>query len=173
MSVVASSLKRVLVGLSLQTLLVLAIAPARAADISSSPPIPTGRARVWFLRVLDPGLSFDTATIYVNGVAIGESRPGTVFSVDLAPGTYTFALPNNVSDGSQPTVQLTGGAQIYFNVNSNNWIGVSEAEQDHGRYILEIRELAAPLAVKYFPALTMLPPSGAASGRDSLDPPNH
>jgi pimeloyl-ACP methyl ester carboxylesterase len=106
-------LKSALAGVCLQALTVLASAPAPAADISQSQPVQAGDARVWFLRGFDPALSLDTATIYANGVAIGQSRPGAAFSVDLAPGTYTFTVPNDLPDGNQaPTVQLAAGAQV-------------------------------------------------------------
>lgn len=102
----------------------------------------------------------DTATIYANGVAIGQSRPGAVFSVDLAPGTYTFIVPNDLPDSNQaPTVQLAAGAQVYFNVDAEDWVGDNDAEQDHGRYTLDVRQISAPLAEKFLPALTE-PPHG-------------
>ncbi len=139
---------------------VLASAPAPAAGISQSQPIQAGEARVWFLREFDPGLSLATATIYANGVAIGQSRPGAAFSIDLAPGTYTFTVPNDLPDGDQaPTVQLAAGAQVYFNVAADAWVGDSEAEQDHGRDDLDVRQISAPLAEKFLPALTEPPHS--------------
>jgi hypothetical protein len=107
-------LKSALAGVCFQGLTVLASAPAPAADISQSQPVQAGDARVWFLHEFDPALSLDTATIYANGVAIGQSRPGAAFSVDLAPGTYTFTVPNDLPDGGQaPTVQLAGRAGLF------------------------------------------------------------
>jgi hypothetical protein len=95
-------------------------------------------------------------------VAIGESRPGTVFTVDLTPGVYTFTVPNDLPDGSQPlSIELTAGAQVYFNVDANEW--VDTGEQEHGRYIVNVREISAPLAARYFPALTKLPHNQAAA----------
>jgi hypothetical protein len=139
---------------------VLASAAAPAADISQSQPIQAGDARVWFLREFDPALSLDTATIYANGVAIGQSRPGAAFSVDLAPGTYTFTVPNDVADGNQaPAVQLAAGARVYFNVDAEDWVDAGEGEQDHGRYNLDVRQISAPLAEKFLPALTEPPHS--------------
>ena len=147
-------LKSALAGVCFQALTVLASAPAPAADISQSQPVQAGDARVWFVREFDPALSLDTATIYANGVAIGQSRPGAAFSVDLAPGTYTFSVPGDLPDGNQaPTVQLAAGAQVYFNIDSEDWVGVGEGEQDHGRYNLEVRQIAAPLAREISPGV--------------------
>ena len=148
-------LKSALAGVCFQALTVLVSAPAPAADISQSQPIQAGGARVWFLREFDPASSFDMTTIYANGVAIGQSRPGAAFSVDLAPGTYTFTVPNGVPDDNQaPAIQLAAGAQVYFNVAADGWVGAGEAEQDHGRYDLDVRQISAPLAEKYLLALT-------------------
>jgi hypothetical protein len=153
-------LRSALAGICLQALTLLATAPASAADISQSRPIHAGQARVWFLRDLDPALSFDMATIYANGAAIGESRPGTAFSVDLAPGTYTFTVPDDLPDGQQaPTVELTAGAQAYFNVDVNDWVDAGEQEQDHDRGTFDLRQISAPLAEEYLSALTRLPGS--------------
>ena len=148
-------LKSALAGVCFQALTVLASAPAPAADISQSQPIQAGDARVWFLREFDAASSFETATIYANGVAIGQSRPGAAFSVDLAPGTYTFTVPNDLPDGNQaPTVQLAAGAQVYFNVDAEDWVDAGEREQDGGLSTLDVRQISAPLAEKFLPALT-------------------
>jgi hypothetical protein len=153
-------LKSALAGICFQALTVLASAPAPAADLSQSQPIQAGEARVWFLREFDPALSLDTATIYANGVAIGQSQPGAAFSVDLAPGTYTFTVPNDLPDDNQaPTVQLAAGAQVYFNVDADDWVNAGEEEQDHGRSTLDVRQISAPLAEQFLPALTEPPHS--------------
>ena len=117
-----------------------------------------GQARVWFLREFDPALSLDTATIYANGIAIGESWPGTAISVDVAPGTCTFKVPNDLPDGQQaPTVELTAGAQVYFNVDANDWVDASDQEQDHDRGTFDLRQMPVPLADEFFSALTVRP----------------
>ena len=148
-------LRSALTGVCLQVLTLLATAPASAADISQSRPMHAGQARVWFLHEFDPSLSFDTATIYANGAAIGESRPGTAISVDVAPGTYTFKVPNDLPDGQQaPTVELTAGAQVYFNVDANDWVNAGDQEQDHDRGTFDLRQMPVPLADEFFSALT-------------------
>lgn len=69
-------------------------------------------------------------------------------------------VPHDLPDDNQvPTVQLAAGAQVYFHVDAENWVGVGEGEQDHGRYSLYVRQISAPLAEKYLPALTE-PPHG-------------
>ena len=151
-------LRSALAGICLQALTILANAPAYAADASQAQSIEAGEARVWFLRQFDPALSLNPATIYANGAAIGTSRPGTAFAVDLAPGTYTFSVPNDLPDGQQaPTVQIIPGAQLYFNVDASDWVDAGDQEQDHGRYTLDLRQISGPLAQKYLPALTELP----------------
>jgi hypothetical protein len=146
-------LRSALAGVCLQALTVLASGPAFAAVIPQSQPVHADQARVWFLREFDPALSLDTETIYANGIPVGESRPGTALPVDLTPGTYRFAVSD--PDGYQaPTVRLTAGAQVYFNVDANDAVDAGDQEQDHSRGIFDLWQISAPLADKYFPALT-------------------
>jgi hypothetical protein len=148
-------LRSALAGVCLQALTILASGPASAADIAQSQPVVADQARVWFLRESDPALSLDTETIYANGVPVGESRPGTALSVDLAPGTYTFTVSD--PDGYQaPTLRLTAGAQVYYNVDANDTVDAGDQEQDHSRGLFDLWQISAPLANKYFSALTEL-----------------
>jgi hypothetical protein len=107
-----------------------------------------------------PGIGRRTATSYANGAPIGESRPGAAISVDLAPGTYTFTVPNDLPDGQQaPTVELTAGAQVYFNVDANDWVDAGDQDQDHDRGTVDLRQISALLAEKFLSGLTRLPGS--------------
>jgi hypothetical protein len=51
------------------------------------------------------------------------------------------------------------GAQVYFNVDANDWVNDSEGEEDHGRYTLDVRQISAPLAEEFLLALTEPPHS--------------
>ena len=142
-----SILKSALAGVCFQALVVLASGPASAADIAQSQPSYAGQARVWFLRVFDPTLSLEMAAIYANGVLVGESRAGSAFTVDLAPGTYTFTVASVANASQTPIVQLTAGTQVYFNVDTGDWVGAGDQEQDHGRGTFGLRQVSAPLAI--------------------------
>lgn len=65
-----------------------------AASPDQAPPVPSGLGRVWFLRVLIPGTSFDAPMIYANGASVGISPQGSVFYRDFAPGNYVFSIEN-------------------------------------------------------------------------------
>jgi hypothetical protein len=79
-------------------------------------------------------------------------------SLLISPGVYTFTVPNDFPDASQPpSIELNAGAQVYLNVDANDRVDMGEQEQDHSRYIVNVREISAPLAARYFPALTKLP----------------
>jgi hypothetical protein len=151
-------LRSALAGVCLQALTVLASGPASAADVPQSQPVYADQARVWFLHGFDSALSPDTETIYANGIPVGESRPGTALRVDLMPGSYTFTVSD--PDGYQaPTVQLTAGTQIYYNVDADDLVGAGDQEQDHSRGAFDLWQISAPLADKYFATLTVLPRS--------------
>jgi hypothetical protein len=148
-------LKPALTGVCFQALTFLAAAPATAASISQSPP-----AQVWVLNQSDPAGSFDIPTIYANGVPVGESRPGTVFSANFAPGTYTFTVPSDGTDTNQAaTIQLAPGSQVYLEVQKGGWVGMGDTEQGHGRDTLYVRPISASWAQRYLPTLTQVPHS--------------
>ena len=148
-------LRSALAGVCLQALTVLASGPAFATVIPQSQPVPADQAQVWFLRAFDPTLPLDTETIYANGIPVGESRPDTAVPVNLTPGTYTFTVSDPDPDGGQtPTVQLTAGAQVYYNVDAEDWVDAGNMEQDRSGGVFDLRQISAPLADAYFPALT-------------------
>jgi hypothetical protein len=73
--------------------------------------------------------------------------------VNLTPGTYTFTVSDPDSEQA-PTVQLTAGAQVYYNVDAEDWVGAGNMEQDRSRGVFDLRQISAPLADAYFPTLT-------------------
>jgi hypothetical protein len=73
--------------------------------------------------------------------------------VNLTSGTYTFTVSDPDSEQA-PTVQLTAGAQVYYNVDAEDWVGAGNMEQDRSRGVFDLRQISAPLADAYFPTLT-------------------
>ena len=65
---------------------------ALAASPDEAPPIPSGQARIWFLRQLIPGTAMHAPMIYANGQSVAIVPQGVTFYRDLTPGTYSFAI---------------------------------------------------------------------------------
>ena len=89
----ALSIRRA-VGSALVFALVALAGSALAATPDQAPAVPTGQARVWFLRQLLPGTIMTPPMVYVNGAPIARSAEGTAFYRDFAPGRYAFEVEN-------------------------------------------------------------------------------
>jgi hypothetical protein len=50
-------------------------------------------------------------------------------------------------------------AQVYFNVDANDWVDAGDQDQDHDRGTVDLRQISAPLAEKFLSGLTRLPGS--------------
>ena len=124
---------------------------ALAASPDQAPPVPSGQARVWFLRELVPGTAMHAPMIYVNGEPLSIIPQGVTFYRDLAPGTYSFAIRSCLpSEQTTMTLPLAPGnefalqaqASIYggFNCESGENIYLVAAAAD------QLSMLFAPLA---------------------------
>ena len=120
-------------------------------------PVPPGVARVWFLRQFEPAESLATPMIYVNGVPLAASQPGTAFFRDLAPGNYTFTVDSYGVDTNQAaTLQLVPGMQPYLEIQSlRSWDRFGDSG---GRDTFYVRAISAQWAAKYLPAMSYLGP---------------
>jgi hypothetical protein len=109
---------------SIALLLAVVLAPGREAaavpgPAAAAPPATPGLARVWFLRQFQPAESLRMPMIYVNGVPLASSVPGTVFYRDFPPGTYTFTVETCTVDvGQATTLNLAAGSQSALEVQS-------------------------------------------------------
>jgi len=99
---------------------------ATAQVVATAPPVPTGQARVWFYRPLEPYESLNLARIDMNDSYIGSVANGNAFYVDVAPGHYHIAPESFGRDVNQDrNVDLTPGQQLYVKIVSLGSWGVS------------------------------------------------
>jgi hypothetical protein len=86
-----------------------------AGQPQAAAPIPSGMARVWFLRRNEPYVSLATPMLFINGAPLAPSVPGTAFYRDVAPGTYTFSVASyGIAYNQAQTVPLAAGDEVYF-----------------------------------------------------------
>jgi hypothetical protein len=130
--------------------------PVNAAQVQLQP-VPAGVARVWFLRQFEPAESLATPMIYVNGVPLAPSQPGSAFFRDLTPGNYTFTVDSYGVDTNQAaTLQLVPGMQPYLEIQSlRSWDRFGDSS---GRDTFYVRPISAEWAAKYLPAMSYLGP---------------
>ena len=109
--------------------------PATAQVAVVAPPVPTGQARIWFYRPLEPYGSLNLARIDVNGSYSGAVENGNAFYRDVPPGHYHIAPESFGRDFNQDKdVDLGSGQQLYVKiVSSESWgVGLSN-ERDFKR----------------------------------------
>ena len=110
-------------------LLVVALAgcapegPPFASVAGMLPPVPSGEARIFIYRWLEPYETLSWTEAFLNGQPIGATHPGTVLYRDVPQGVYTISVH---SDGAYPnqfkTVTLKPGNVIYVRVESiSSW----------------------------------------------------
>lgn len=128
---------------------------AQTAPAVQLAPPPPGLARVWFLRQFEPSESLWTPMMYVNGVPMTPSQPGTIFYRDFAPGIYTFTVDSCGSDTNQfPTVQLTPGARYEFEVQSLQNFRPPDCPRGSG--VFYVRPVQPRFLQMYLPQLAYL-----------------
>jgi hypothetical protein len=92
----------------------------------ASLPVPTGQARVWFYRPLEPYGSLNLAPIDMNGTFIGAVGNGNAFYRDVPPGHYHISPQSFGRDVNQDRdVDLVPGQQLYVKIVSLESWGVS------------------------------------------------
>jgi hypothetical protein len=90
------------------------------------PPVPTGQARVWFYRPLEPYGSLNLARVDMNGSYVGAVENGNAFYRDVPPGHYHIAPESFGSDVNQDRdVDLAPGQQLYVKIVSLESWGIS------------------------------------------------
>ena len=96
----------------------IARAGAALAQTAPVPPIPTGDARVWIMRVLEPGVAPHAPMVTVEGAPIAISAQATMFYRDVPAGAHVFnvdqcasAVPSaqrlNLAAGQEVALQVT------------------------------------------------------------------
>jgi hypothetical protein len=137
-------------------------ATAIAQQVQAST-LPSGMARVWFLRPagsLNGNVWAAAPEIYANGAAIGDIPAGSEFYRDFRPGTYSFTVqPYGLPTGQAEVVQLAPGTQTYLEV---QWIGsweegYPEAGWGFAPNTFGVLTMSPQLAQAYLPSLTFHP----------------
>jgi hypothetical protein len=84
-----------------------------AASPDQAPPVPSGQARVWFLRQLIPGTAMHAPMIYANGAPIAIIPQGVTFYRDFDPGTYSFSIESCLpSEQTSVSLPLNAGSDF-------------------------------------------------------------
>ena len=71
-------------------LFALAVALPAAAQVAAVPPIPPGDARVWIMRVLEPGVAPHAPMVTADGAPMAISAQATMFYHDVPAGMHVF-----------------------------------------------------------------------------------
>lgn len=81
------------------------------------PAPPQGQARIFVYRWLEPYVSTQWTTVYFNGLAVGNSGPGTVFYRDVPPGRYFISVRSvGLYPNQFKTVVVAPGDTVYARV---------------------------------------------------------
>src|SRR5271167_3409332 len=75
--------------------------PGSAQVAASAPPVPSGEARVWFYRPLEPSESLNLALIDMNGSYVAAVANGSAFYRDVSPGVLSHRA-SELGQGLQP-----------------------------------------------------------------------
>ncbi len=88
------------------------------------PPVPPGKARLYFYRSPDIYDAPEWTTVSLNGAVVGASAPGTVFYRDVAPGRYRIeARSDKLYPDQVKTVVAAPGMTIFVKVESQPYWG--------------------------------------------------
>jgi hypothetical protein len=101
-------------------------------EASAIPPIPPGKARVWFYRDLEPFETLARPAIAMNDAPIGLSEPGGAFYRDVAPGRYHVSVETYGRDINQSKdLDLAPGAEGFVKIVSlRAWVETIRYERD-------------------------------------------
>jgi hypothetical protein len=106
--------KRLAPGLFAMAWLAAAV-PALAQE--AVPPIPAGDARVWIMRILEPGVAPHAPMVTVDGAPMAISAQATMFYRDVPAGMHVFNVEN--CTGNVPSAQrlnLAPGQEVALQV---------------------------------------------------------
>jgi hypothetical protein len=108
------------------------------------PPVPSGDARLFFYRWLEPYETLSWTPVYLNGAPVGVSRPGSVFYRDVPAGTYAIVVR---SEGIYPnqfkTVAVGPGQAVYVRIDSlSSWArgGAVRREWEENTFVVDLVE---------------------------------
>jgi hypothetical protein len=108
---------------------------ALAASPDQAPPIPSGQARIWFLRQLVPGTAMHAPMIFANGEPLAIIPQGVTFYRDLTPGTYSFAIKSCLpSEQTTMTLPLGPGSEFALQAQVSIY-GGSNCESGENMYL--------------------------------------
>jgi len=83
------------------------------------PPIPPGKARLWFYRVYLPSDTLNMTRVTMNGAYAGYSQLGGAFYRDVPAGVYHIEVESYGRDFGQSTnVALVPGQVAYVQIES-------------------------------------------------------
>jgi hypothetical protein len=102
-------------GVLLLTLAGCAQPPSAAPYLAS--PIPSGMARIWFYRDMNPDELAGTPYVRLNGAPTGSAEPGAAFYRDVMPGHYHISTDSYYQDPhNDRDVDLAPGTEAYARV---------------------------------------------------------
>ena len=154
---------QILLGLGLAFFAAGTLATTAIAQQVQASAVPSGMARVWFLRPagsLNGNVCGAVPEIYANGAAIGDIPAGTKFYRDFRPGTYSFTVqPYGLPTGQADTVPLAPGSETYLEV---QWMGSWEAGYPEAGWgfapnTFGVLTMSPQLAQAYLPSLSYHP----------------
>ena len=103
----------------------LLVGCARGPTVGSiaPPPIPAGKAKLWFYRVYLPSDTLNMTKVTMNGVYAGYAQLGGAFYRDVPPGIYHIEVSSYGKDFDQSTnVALVPSQEAYVKINSlDSW----------------------------------------------------
>jgi hypothetical protein len=83
------------------------------------PPIPTGKARLWFYRIYLPSDTLNMTRVTMNGAYAGYAQLGGAFYRDVFPGVYHIEVESYGRDFGQSTnVALVVRQEAYVQIES-------------------------------------------------------
>src|SRR5271155_510599 len=86
------------------------------------PPIPAGKARLWFYRVYSPSETPNMTRVSMNGAYAGYAQLGGAFYRDVKPGIYHITVESYGRDFNQSTnVVLVAGQEAYIMESLRSW----------------------------------------------------
>src|ERR1700691_6186181 len=97
----------------------VSMGPPYRSVAAALPPVPAGKARIFFYRWLEIYETTAATTAFLNGPPVGLTETGSVLYRDVEPGQYTISV---VSQGVYPnqfkTVTVGPGQVIYARIES-------------------------------------------------------
>jgi hypothetical protein len=87
------------------------------AQTAAAPPIPAGAARVWIMRVLEPGVAPHAPMVTADGAPMTISAQATMFYRDVPAGLHVFNVEQCASGvASAQRLNLAPGQEVALQV---------------------------------------------------------